>query len=192
MFWVLYLIFSGTSHEPLAQFKNAASCHNMLSELEQALKQAEYVNIPLHGQIMRSEAKALSNDELFALAQSLPLEKIDEISAAIEEAYKRDADLKTKALMEEGIQRLETALKNAKESGNQSMANTIQQKISSFRIDPIPAKRASIPSIAREYIDSLPALNNVESKRIAGTSASTTADFTYTCVPIPPSYTITR
>jgi simple sugar transport system permease protein len=65
------------------------------------------------------------------------------------------ADAKTEIMTARGVKPLERALENAIESGNEQMVATIQDKIATFKIDPVVAKSVTDIDIARAYIDTL-------------------------------------
>ncbi|MEC7244027.1 MAG: ABC transporter permease, partial [Pseudomonadota bacterium] len=62
---------------------------------------------------------------------------------------------KTDLLIAKGVKPMERALENALASGNDYMANTIQDKIANFKIDPVVAKTVTDADIARAYLDSI-------------------------------------
>jgi simple sugar transport system permease protein len=113
------------------------------------------VNVPGHGEMEREAAKALSEEELMAIKNSLPQDVVAKLSAQLEYTYQRVADAKTELLVKKGVQPLERALENAIASGNDFMANTIRDRIEGFSIDPVAARTVTDLDIAKAYIDTL-------------------------------------
>ena len=68
----------------------------------------------------------------------------------------RVAEAKTAVLIDKGIQPLQKALENAISSGNETMANTIRDRIGNFSIDPVAAQAVTDADIAKAYIDTIP------------------------------------
>ena len=68
----------------------------------------------------------------------------------------RVAEAKTAVLIDKGIQPLQKALENAISSGNETMANTIRDRIGNFSIDPVAAQAVTDSDIAKAYIDTIP------------------------------------
>ena len=113
------------------------------------------INVPGYGEMEREAAKALPEADLQAIVSSLPTETITAITERLEYTYNRVAEAKTDLLIAKGVKPLERALENALASGNDYMANTIQDKIANFKIDPVVAKTVTDVEIARAYIDSI-------------------------------------
>ena len=113
------------------------------------------INVPGYGEMEREAAKALPEGDLQAIVSSLPADTITAITERLEYTYNRVAEAKTDLLIAKGVKPLERALENALASGNDYMANTIQDKIANFKIDPVVAKTVTDVEIARAYIDSI-------------------------------------
>ena len=119
------------------------------------------IELPGHGELEREAAKALPETDLLALFQTLPTETVAKISERLVYTYERVAAAKTALIEAKGVKPLERALENAMESGNETMIATIQDKITNFKIDPIPAKTVTDLDIVRQYIDTIPTVNQV-------------------------------
>ena len=113
------------------------------------------INVPGYGEMEREAAKALPEADLQAIVSSLPADTIAAITERLEYTYNRVAEAKTDILLAKGVKPLERALENALASGNDYMANTIQDKIANFKIDPVVAKTVTDADIARAYLDSI-------------------------------------
>ena len=113
------------------------------------------INVPGYGEMEREAAKALPEADLQAILSSLPADTITAITERLEYTYNRVAEAKTDLLIAKGVKPLERALENALASGNDYMANTIQDKIANFKIDPVVAKTVTDADIARAYLDSI-------------------------------------
>ncbi len=113
------------------------------------------INVPGYGEMEREAAKALPESDLQAIVSSLPADTITAITERLEYTYNRVAEAKTDLLIAKGVKPLERALENALASGNDYMANTIQDKIANFKIDPVVAKTVTDADIARAYLDSI-------------------------------------
>ena len=113
------------------------------------------INVPGYGEMEREAAKSLPEGDLQAIVTSLPADTITAITERLEYTYNRVAEAKTDLLIAKGVKPLERALENALASGNDYMANTIQDKIANFKIDPVVAKTVTDADIARAYIDSI-------------------------------------
>ena len=113
------------------------------------------INVPGYGEMEREAAKALPEGDLQAIVSSLPADTITAITERLEYTYNRVAEAKTDLLIAKGVKPLERALENALASGNDYMANTIQDKIANFKIDPVVAKTVTDADIARAYLDSI-------------------------------------
>ena len=113
------------------------------------------IEVPGYGEMEREAAKALPEADLQAIASSLPADTIAAITERLEYTYNRVAEAKTDILLAKGVKPLERALENALASGNDYMANTIQDKIANFKIDPVVAKTVTDADIARAYLDSI-------------------------------------
>ena len=113
------------------------------------------INVPGYGEMEREAAKALPEADLQAIVSSLPADTIMAITERLEYTYNRVAEAKTDLLIAKGVKPMERALENALASGNDYMANTIQDKIANFKIDPVVAKTVTDVEIARAYIDSI-------------------------------------
>jgi simple sugar transport system permease protein len=113
------------------------------------------INVPGYGEMEREAAKALPEADLQAIVSSLPADTITAITERLEYTYNRVAEAKTDLLIAKGVKPLERALENALASGNDYMANTIQDKIANFKIDPVVAKTVTDADIARAYLDSI-------------------------------------
>ena len=113
------------------------------------------INVPGYGEMEREAAKALPEADLQAIVSSLPADTIMAITERLEYTYNRVAEAKTDLLIAKGVKPLERALENALASGNDYMANTIQDKIANFKIDPVVAKTVTDADIARAYLDSI-------------------------------------
>ncbi|MGB0710248.1 MAG: ABC transporter permease, partial [Candidatus Puniceispirillaceae bacterium] len=111
--------------------------------------------VPGYGEMEREAAKALPEADLQAIVSSLPADTIAAITERLEYTYNRVAEAKTDILLAKGVKPLERALENALASGNDYMANTIQDKIANFKIDPVVAKTVTDADIARAYLDSI-------------------------------------
>ena len=119
------------------------------------------IELPGHGELEREAAKALPETDLLALFQTLPAETVAKISERLVYTYERVAEAKTALIEAKGVKPLERALENAMESGNETMIATIKDKIANFKIDPIPAKTVTDLDIVRQYIDTIPTVNQV-------------------------------
>ncbi len=113
------------------------------------------INVPGYGEMEREAAKALPEADLQAIVSSLPADTITAITERLEYTYNRVAEAKTDLLIAKGVKPLERALENALASGNDYMANTIQDKIANFKIDSVVAKTVTDADIARAYLDSI-------------------------------------
>ncbi len=113
------------------------------------------VNVPGHGEMEREAAAMLPEDQLVALLDNVPTEKIEALRAQLEYTYQRVAEAKTELLIKKGVQPLEKALLNAEASGNEFMANTIRDRIENFVIEPAVARTVTDIDIAKAYIDTL-------------------------------------
>ena len=113
------------------------------------------IEVPGYGEMEREAAKALPEADLQAIVSSLPADTIAAITERLEYTYNRVAEAKTDILLAKGVKPLERALENALASGNDYMANTIQDKIANFKIDPVVAKTVTDADIARAYLDSI-------------------------------------
>jgi len=113
------------------------------------------IEVPGYGEMEREAAKALPEADLQAIVTSLPADTIAAITERLEYTYNRVAEAKTDILLAKGVKPLERALENALASGNDYMANTIQDKIANFKIDPVVAKTVTDADIARAYLDSI-------------------------------------
>ena len=113
------------------------------------------IEVPGYGEMEREAAKALPEADLQAIVSSLPADTIAAITERLEYTYNRVAEAKTDILLAKGVKPLERALENALASGNDYMANTIQDKIANFKIDPVVAKTVTDADIARVYLDSI-------------------------------------
>ena len=113
------------------------------------------IEVPGYGEMEREAAKALPEADLQAIVSSLPADTIAAITERLEYTYNRVAEAKTDILLAKGVKPLERALENALASGNDYMANTIQDKIANFKIDPVVAKTVTDSDIARAYLDSI-------------------------------------
>ena len=113
------------------------------------------INVPGYGEMEREAAKALPEGDLQAIVSSLPADTITAITERLEYTYNRVAEAKTDLLIAKGVKPLERALENALASGNDYMANTLQDKIANFKIDPVVAKTVTDADIARAYLDSI-------------------------------------
>ena len=113
------------------------------------------IEVPGYGEMEREAAKALPEADLQAIVSSLPVDTIAAITERLEYTYNRVAEAKTDILLAKGVKPLERALENALASGNDYMANTIQDKIANFKIDPVVAKTVTDADIARAYLDSI-------------------------------------
>jgi simple sugar transport system permease protein len=100
-------------------------------------------------------AKALSETDLLNILKDVPADTVASLSERLAYTYQRVADAKTAIMTERGVKPLERALENAIESGNEQMVTTIQDKIATFKIDPVVAKSVTDIDIARAYIDTL-------------------------------------
>ncbi|MGB1934083.1 MAG: ABC transporter permease, partial [Candidatus Puniceispirillaceae bacterium] len=107
------------------------------------------IEVPGYGEMEREAAKALPEADLQAIVSSLPADTITAITERLEYTYNRVAEAKTDLLIAKGVKPLERALENALASGNDYMANTIQDKIANFKIDPVVAKTVTDADIAR-------------------------------------------
>ncbi|MDG2473774.1 MAG: ABC transporter permease, partial [Paracoccaceae bacterium] len=119
------------------------------------------IELPGHGELERQAAKALPETDLLTLFQTLPAETVTKISERLVYTYERVAAAKTAIIEVKGVKPLERALENALESGNETMVATIRDKIANFKIDPVPAKTVTDLDIVRQYIDSIPTVNQV-------------------------------
>ncbi len=113
------------------------------------------INLPGQGEIEREAAKALPETDLLALLNQVPPETIEKITERLQYTFQRVADAKTDIMIAKGVKPLERALVNAKESANEFMINTIQDKIANFKIDPVTPKTVTDVDVARAYIDTL-------------------------------------
>ena len=113
------------------------------------------IDVPGHGEMEREAAKALPDTDLLALLQQVPADKIASLREKLEYSAQRIADAKTDILASKGVKPLERALENAMESGNEFMVTTIQNKIASFKVDPVAAKSVTDLDVARAYIDTI-------------------------------------
>ena len=113
------------------------------------------IDLPGYGEMERDAAKALPEAELKSIADSLPADTIASITEKLEYTYNRVAEAKTDILLAKGVKPLERALENAIASGNEYMANIIQDKIANFKIDPVVPKTVTDTDIARAYIDTI-------------------------------------
>jgi simple sugar transport system permease protein len=113
------------------------------------------INLPGHGEMERSAAKALPEADLTQIASTLPADTVAKITERLEYTYQRVADAKTELMVSKGVKPLERALENALESGNEFMVKTIQDKIANFKVDPVVPKSVTDVDVARVYIDSI-------------------------------------
>jgi len=113
------------------------------------------IEVPGYGEMEREAAKALPEADLTAIANSLPADTIAAITERLEYTYNRVAEAKTEILIAKGVKPMERALENALASGNDYMANIIQDKIANFKIEPVVAKTVTDTDIARVYLDSI-------------------------------------
>jgi len=113
------------------------------------------IDLPGYGEMERDAAKALPEADLKSIADSLPADTIASITERLEYTYNRVAEAKTDILLAKGVKPLERALENAIASGNEYMANTIQDKIANFKIEPVVPKTVTDADIARVYIDNI-------------------------------------
>ncbi len=119
------------------------------------------IELPGHGELERQAAKALPETDLLALFQTIPVETVTKISERLVYTYERVAAAKTSIIEAKGVKPLERALANALESGNETMISTIRDKIANFKVEPIPAKTVTDLDIVRQYIDTIPTVNQV-------------------------------
>ena len=119
------------------------------------------IEIPGHGELERQAAKALPETDLLTLFQTIPAETVTKISERLMYTYERVAAAKTSIIEAKGVKPLERALANALESGNETMISTIRDKIANFKVEPIPAKTVTDLDIVRQYIDTIPTVNQV-------------------------------
>ena len=119
------------------------------------------IELPGHGELERQAAKALPEADLLALFQTLPAETVTKISERLVYTYERVAAAKTALIESKGVKPLERALANAIESGNETMIATIRDKIANFKVDPTPPKTVTELDIVRQYIDTIPTVNQV-------------------------------
>ena len=113
------------------------------------------VEVPGHGEMEREAAKALPEADLLNILKDVPADTVASITERLAYTYQRVADAKTEIMTARGVKPLERALENAIESGNDQMVATIQDKIATFKIDPVVAKSVTDIDIARAYIDTL-------------------------------------
>ena len=113
------------------------------------------VEVPGHGEMEREAAKALPEADLLNILKDVPADTVASITERLAYTYQRVADAKTEIMTARGVKPLERALENAIESGNEQMVATIQDKIVTFKIDPVVAKSVTDIDIARAYIDTL-------------------------------------
>ena len=119
------------------------------------------IELPGHGELERQAAKALPETDLLTLFQTIPAETVTKISERLMYTYERVAAAKTSIIEAKGVKPLERALANALESGNETMISTIRDKIANFKVEPIPAKTVTDLDIVRQYIDTIPTVNQV-------------------------------
>ena len=113
------------------------------------------IDVPGHGEMEREAAKALTEADLLNILKGVPADTVASITDRLAYTYQRVADAKTEIMTARGVKPLERALENAIESGNEQMAATIQNKIATFKIDPVVAKSVTDIDVARAYIDTL-------------------------------------
>ena len=89
------------------------------------------------------------------MLKDLPADTVASIAERLAYNYQRVADAKTEIMTARGVKPLERALENAIDSGNEQMVATIQDKIATFKIDPVVPKSVTDIDIARAYIDTL-------------------------------------
>ena len=114
------------------------------------------INLPGHGEIEREAAKSLPEADLISIAAQLPADTLAKLSDRLEYTAQRVADAKTDIMIAKGVKPLESALANARESGNDFMIKTIEDKLANFKIDPAVPKSVADVDIARAYIDTIP------------------------------------
>ena len=114
------------------------------------------INLEGYGEIERASAKMLPQDELLKIAENLPENIIKSLTNQLTYTYQRVAEAKTQIMVEKGIQPLQKALENAISSGNETMVNTIKERIDNFNIEPVTPKIVSSVEIAKSYIDTIP------------------------------------
>ena len=119
------------------------------------------IDLPGHGEIEREAAKFLPEQDLAAIAQTVPADLVAKFTSTLEYTYQRVADAKTDILVKKGVQPLEKALQNAVDSGNEYMIKTIQDRIDSFTITPVSPRSVTDIDIARAYIETLPSARPV-------------------------------
>lgn len=114
------------------------------------------INLDGYGEIERAKAKMLPEEELSELVSKLSPETISHLKERLIYTSERVAEAKTTILIDKGIQPLQKALENAISSGNETMANTIRDRIGNFSIDPVAAQAVTDSDIAKAYIDTIP------------------------------------
>ena len=87
------------------------------------------IDVPKHGEMERESAKALPEADLMAILKDVPADTIASITERLQYTAQRVADAKTQIMAAKGVKPLERALENAIESGNETMAETIRNKI---------------------------------------------------------------
>ncbi|MEE2773937.1 MAG: ABC transporter permease [Pseudomonadota bacterium] len=113
------------------------------------------IDLPGHGEIEREAAKSLPEPELLEMVNQLPGDTVAKLTERLEYTFQRVADAKTDILIAKGVKPLESALINAKASGNEFMIKTIEDKIANFKIEPVAPRSITDVDIARAYIDTL-------------------------------------
>ena len=113
------------------------------------------IDVPGHGEMERESAKALPEADLMAILKDVPADTIASITERLQYTAQRVADAKTQIMAAKGVKPLERALENAIESGNETMAETIRNKIDTFVVNPVVPKEITDIDVARAYIDSI-------------------------------------
>ena len=113
------------------------------------------IDVPGHGEMERDAAKALPEADLMALLKDVPADTVAGITERLTYTAQRVADAKTQIMATKGVKPLERALENAIESGNDTMAATIQNKIATFTVTPVSPKTVTDIDVARAYIDTI-------------------------------------
>ena len=113
------------------------------------------IDVPGHGEMERESAKALPEADLMAILKDVPADTIASITERLQYTAQRVADAKTQIMATKGVKPLERALENAIESGNETMAETIRNKIDTFVVNPVVPKEITDIDVARAYIDSI-------------------------------------
>ena len=113
------------------------------------------IDVPGHGEMERESAKALPEADLMAILKDVPADTIASITERLQYTAQRVADAKTQIMAAKGVKPLERALENAIESGNETMAETIRNKIDTFVVNPVVPKEITDIDVVRAYIDSI-------------------------------------